>query len=396
VHVYVGSQWAGAATASVSRPDVAAAYPGKGAAHGFDLTVTAGPGTHQICVYGINLGAGTSNSRIGCSSVDMGEAPIGRLDKAVLTAGQLRLAGWALDQDTPTDPVDVHVYVNGRIVRNLSASLGRPDVAQAYPPAGSRHGFDTTIALTPGTSKVCVFGMDIPTRTGNPQLGCATVTFGAPPVGDLNSATVSGGNVRLVGWALDPDTVDSIPVHVYVDGKIAKVVTAGVARPDIGRAYPANGSRHGYDVTVALTAGRHSVCVYAIDAVGGRKNPLLRCATVTVGAVAAPAGQVPIGNIDSATAGSGGVTVVGWALDRDLPTQSIQVHVYVDGRYTRALPASVRRADIASAYPDAGSAHGFSTVLGMASGSHRVCAYGINVGGGSSNPLLRCVDVRVP
>jgi hypothetical protein len=90
------------------------------------------------------------------------------------------------------------------------------------------------------------------------------------------------------------------------------------------------------------------------------------------------------------------VTVAGWALDKDLPTQAIQVHVYVDGRWTRAVEASARRADIAAAFPTAGSAHGWSTQLGMSPGTHRVCAYGINVGGGSSNPLLRCVDVRVP
>jgi SpoIID/LytB domain protein len=395
VHVYVGSQWGGAATASVSRPDVAAVYPDKGAAHGFDISVKAGPGIHQICVYGINLGAGTSNSRIGCASVDMGKAPIGRLDQAVLSAGQLRLVGWAVDPDT-ADPVDVHVYVNGRYVRALTASVGRPDVGRAYPASGSRHGFDTTVALTPGTNKVCVFGLDIPTRTGNPQLGCATVTSGAPPVGDLNSATVSGSNVRLVGWTLDPDTPNSIPVHVYVDGRIAKVATAAVPRADIGRAYPAHGSRHGYDVTVGLTPGRHSVCVYAIDAVGGQKNPLLRCARVTVGGAAVATGQLPVGNIDSATVNGRTVTLVGWALDRDLPTRSIGVHVYVDGRYTRALTASVRRGDIAAAFPNAGSAHGWSTALMMAPGNHRVCAYGINVGGGSSNPLLRCVDVRVP
>jgi hypothetical protein len=274
--------------------------------------------------------------------------------------------------------------------------VDRPDVGRAHPASGSRHGFDTTIPLTPGTNKVCVFGLDFPTRAGNPQLGCKTVTFGAPPVGDLNSATVSGSNVRLVGWTLDPDTPDSIPVHVYVDGRIAKVATAAVARADVGRAYPAHGTRHGYDVTVGLKAGRHSVCVYAIDVVGKRKNPLLRCATVTVGAAAVAAGRVPVGNIDSATVSGRTVTVAGWALDRDVPTQSIRVHVYVDGRYARALTASLPRADIASAFPGAGYSHGWSTAVAMAPGNHRVCAYGINVGGGRGNPVLRCVDVRVP
>ena len=52
--------------------------------------------------------------------------------------------------------------------------------------------------------------------------------------------------------------------------------------------------------------------------------------------------------------------------------------------------------DVGTAYPGVGAFHGWTTQLGMSSGNHRVCAYGINVGGGSTNPLLRCDDVRVP
>jgi SpoIID/LytB domain protein len=391
VHVYVGSAWGGRALASVSRPDVGAVYPDKGNNHGFDITVRAGPGIQRICAYAINLGAGTTNTRIGCEDVDMGAAPIGSLDSATLSVGQLRLTGWTVDPDT-TDPVEVHVQVNGRFRQSVVANLSRPDVGRAYPAAGSLHGYDTTVALTPGTNAVCVYAIDDPTRTGNPRLGCRTVTYGAVPVGDLNSATVSGASARLVGWALDPDTADSIPVHVYVDGRLAKVATANVSRPDVGRAFPAHGSRHGFDVTVGLATGRHTVCVYGIDVAGGQRNPQLRCAAVTVTAT----GNLPTGNIDSSSVSGNVVTVGGWAFDRDLPAQSLQVHLYVDGRWTRAVTANGRRTDVGAAFPGVGSFHGFSAPLAMAPGTHRVCAYGINVGGGSTNPRLRCIDVRIP
>jgi SpoIID/LytB domain protein len=395
VHVYVGSAWGGRAVASVDRPDVAAVYPAKGAAHGYDLTVRAGPGTHRVCVYAINLGAGSSNSRIGCSDVDMGKAPIGSLDQATLAAGKLRLVGWSIDPDT-TAPIAVHVKVNGRLASKVTAGVSRTDVGRAYPASGSRHGYDTTVGLSAGKNDVCVFAVDTPTGAANTKLGCTTVTSGAPPVGDINSVTVSGSGVRVVGWALDPDTADSIEVHVYVDGKNSKVATAAVARADIAQAYPAHGSRHGFDVTLKLTAGKHSVCVYGIDVPGGGRSPQLKCSSVTVGSTSSSTATVPIGTIDSAKVDGRTVTLRGWALDRDLPAHRLQVHVYVDGRWTRAVTASERRVDVGAAYPGVGAFHGWTTQLGMSSGKHRVCAYGINVGGGSTNPLLRCVDVRVP
>lgn len=66
VHTYVSGGGATARTADVSRPDVGAAFPGYGAAHGYDMSVTA-PSGAQVCVYGINVGAG-GNALLGCRS----------------------------------------------------------------------------------------------------------------------------------------------------------------------------------------------------------------------------------------------------------------------------------------------------------------------------------------
>jgi len=42
-----------------------------------------------------------------------------------------------------------------------------------------------------------------------------------------------------------------------------------------------NGANHGFDVTLPVTAGTHSVCVYGIDGNGGT-NVSLGCRAVTV------------------------------------------------------------------------------------------------------------------
>ena len=72
VHVYIDGAWGGALTADQPRPDVAAAYPLYGANHGFDHTFTGlTPGLHQVCVYEINTGAGTTNPLLTCRTVSV-------------------------------------------------------------------------------------------------------------------------------------------------------------------------------------------------------------------------------------------------------------------------------------------------------------------------------------
>jgi hypothetical protein len=84
------------------------------------------------------------------------------------------------------------------------------------------------------------------------------------------------------GWALDPNTADPVAVRVYVDGLARAATTASGVRPDIGRASPAYGANHGFDITdLQLGNGAHQVCVYATNAgIGG--NSTLGCAMVNV------------------------------------------------------------------------------------------------------------------
>lgn len=67
VHVYVDGRAVTAATAGLSRPDVAAAL-GTGADHGFLVEVPASAGAHQVCAYAINVPSG-GNPSLGCRSV---------------------------------------------------------------------------------------------------------------------------------------------------------------------------------------------------------------------------------------------------------------------------------------------------------------------------------------
>ncbi|MEE6260686.1 fibronectin type III domain-containing protein [Plantactinospora sonchi] len=74
VEVYLDGRWIRSDTASQSRPDVATVYPGYGDDHGFQVTVPATPGSHQVCVRAVNVGLGAT-TEIGCRSAVQGSPP---------------------------------------------------------------------------------------------------------------------------------------------------------------------------------------------------------------------------------------------------------------------------------------------------------------------------------
>jgi len=289
VHVYVDSAGT-ATTADRARTDIGRLYPDNGPNHGFDLTVTSTPGTHSVCTYAINNGAG-GNSLLGCSTVvvqgsvtEQQRAPIGNFEAATATGGQITAAGWALDPDTVA-PIPVHVYVDGAGTP-FTADRTRDDIARAYPAYGSSHGFSATVSAAPGTHSVCVYAINNGAG-GHTLLGCRTVVvpvtgpdLGRAPVGNLELVSAQSGAVRVAGWAIDPDTADSIAVHIYID-TTGTPTTADRARTDIAAAYPGYGAAHGFDATLPTSAGQHKVCAYGINT-GAGGHTLLGCANVTV------------------------------------------------------------------------------------------------------------------
>ncbi len=274
VHVYVGSVGT-ALTANLGRADVGAAYPGMGSAHGFDAVLGAPPGLQNVCAYAINVGRGT-NTLIACRQIAVQSNPFGSLDIVARRPGGEDVAGWVIDPDT-TASIDVHVYVDGRIALGVRADASRGDVANAYPGYGAAHGFSFRLDLEAGHHTVCVFGINAVQGDTNPLIGCRDVDVATAPIGNLEIVDRGWGFLRLRGWALDPDTTDSIAVHAYVDGRFAGAAAATGERPDIGAFFGFWGSAHGFDFIVPAAGGTRTVCVYGINVGKGNVNPALTC-----------------------------------------------------------------------------------------------------------------------
>lgn len=408
VHIYVGDTLAAALRADQDRPDVAAAYPGRNANHGYSWQAPLDRfvGRQDVCVYALNYPAGDA-TRLGCASIqftgipEQGRAPIGNVDSLSVDSGSLTVRGWTLDPDTAS-PIAVHVYAGTRLLGYGTADQARWDIGTAYPLYGEHHGFNfqfPTAGLS-GAQQVCVYAINSVPGT-NPALACRSLDFGGLqergriPIGNLDGVTLADGVLNVRGWTLDPDTAAPIVVHAYVGSTLIGYVSADQARGDIAAAYPVYGPNHGFQLSASASAfrGPQDVCVYAINSVPGQ-NPRLGCMTVDFGGVREQ-GRAPIGNLDSVTLTDGVLSISGWTLDPDTEAP-IEVHVYAGSRLIAAGPASIPRTDVAAAYPLYGADHGFSFTAGTGglSGNLTVCAYGINSAPGL-NPQLGCRAVLV-
>jgi hypothetical protein len=311
VDVHVDHQTFLRMTANRVRADVAQAYPYYGGAHGFDGSKYLPQGTHLVCLYAVNLGAGT-NLRLACRTVTINYEPRGAINTLRQTPGGFRVAGWAVDPDT-TSAVQVHVWVDGNQKASLPADDATPVVPAGLAGTGSNHGYATTVALpVTGSHRVCVSGTNVSSGPVPEQtLACGTIKLDFAPFGAFESAKRPGAltTITVTGWAADPDTDESIHVQVTLDGTTVADALANVSRPDVAAARHI-GPLHGYLTLIRASDREHTLCVYGINVDFGTVNRLLGCRIVN-----AKHPVVPWAPYARAQAGYGSATVTwraGW------------------------------------------------------------------------------------
>ena len=375
VYVTIDGRTVGTAVASKPRADVAKLHPQAGPNHGFDLTVPAPrPGTHTACVYARNVGAG-ANTMLRCQSLLLG-GPVGSLSVAA-QPGHVAVSGWAIDYDAPQSPVSIAVAIDGQPT-TLVANQASSAAAAWLPSAGSAHGFSSSLPLAQGRHQVCVTFVNIGPGVNRP-VTCRTITLAESPLGYLEPVARTGDQLRVRGWAYDPDSPTTrLSVRISIDGGTARTVLAGVARPDVARAYPQAGQYHGYELLYALPEGVHTFCVTAVNLSYGSDSSLgCRSGTLRF---------TPTAGVTALTPTAVGAVFTGWATDPDT-TAAISVYITVDGRIVTTVPANLAGG--------AHSGHAFLARLQIGSGTHTVCAIGRNVVYGTHNSTPACNTVSL-
>jgi cell wall-associated NlpC family hydrolase len=207
--------------------------------------------------------------------------PVGLLESATVSTTHVTVTGWAADPSS-TASIRVAVIRDGGTVTTVMANLRRDDIALEFPKFGRWRGYTATVTVPAGTHTVCVRAANVGPGTTT-QLGCAPVTVAGtpvrpvlpvatrPPFGYLDQASYASGKLTLSGWSVDPDTTAATIVDVSVGGVRLASSIANLDRPDVALAFPRYGRRHGFVVTVPMTAPslHFSACVIALNTGAG-------------------------------------------------------------------------------------------------------------------------------
>ncbi|HEX9682607.1 MAG TPA: zinc-dependent metalloprotease family protein [Acidimicrobiales bacterium] len=258
-----------------------------------------------------------------------------------------------------------------------------PDRNQAGRPLGVRNGTTNLLGqdISADNARVAI-------TTGPEVAGLRTV---GTPIGVVDGIDPYPGGGVVRGWAIDPDTLADVRIHVYVDGVGAASEAANLVRTDVAGFYPKWGNNRGFRVEFAMPPGTHDIRIYFINNTGGPHGSVTRTFS---------RGELPKGEITLLSRHPDGARVKGWAIDPDTSTP-IRVHVYVDGVGKASVEASLTSPPISDGtlqanWTDDGTHHGFSAVAaGLAAGTRNVCAYGINVLNGGLNPQLGCQTITI-
>jgi hypothetical protein len=132
------------------------------------------------------------------------EDPVGALELvAAAGPGQVRIRGWALDANSPTQALAIRLVVGGRegdpevatYELGSIANLPRRDVRLQYPEAGGRHGFDVSLpTVKSGRQRVCAYALNF--SSGEDRLlGCKGATI--PVALRLSNLKAGANKVRV-------------------------------------------------------------------------------------------------------------------------------------------------------------------------------------------------------
>ncbi len=363
----------GSFVANQPRPDVAKAHRGAGSAHGFAGKLLVPEGRHTVCIVARNLYHG-ADTRLRCLTLTLDYGPQGRIDYVRAGHGGVAAKGYLVDGDAWTTPVTMTFTVDRRAT-TVVANKPTTEVPKTWPVHGVGHGFSVLLPTSQGTHTVCLSGRNIGYGSNN-SYGCHTVTVDERPTGHIDVLGQQSGRLRLRGWAYDVDKpTTALSLALTIDGHTSTVLADGV-RTDVARAHSGVGNDHGFDLTRTLAEGTHTVRVVARNLDLG-SDRTLTSRTVRLN-------FTPSAYLVSLTPAGDQVRAQGWAVDPDT-TKPIRVQLSVDGRAAKTVTAD-HNGPRGARY----AGRNFGEYLAMRSGTHTICAVGLNTLWGTHNSVASC------
>ena len=184
--------------------------------------------------------------------------PIGAVESASGGIYSVSALGWAFDEDEPSTPLNIHVYIGDRIIGTTIANLARPDVNSTYGCSGN-HGYEFTFEVGKefvGEQTVRIYAINVGGGT-NAFLGEKQVTIGedtsAPVISDCKVTDITSSGYTVTCKVTDDTGVDRVQFPTW---------TAYNGQDDIVEAWQTNsaasGQKNGNVYTYEVKASEHN------------------------------------------------------------------------------------------------------------------------------------------
>jgi hypothetical protein len=339
----------------------------------------------------ISVTAGTTSTydaRInisGANSTDIG------LDAITGSKLGITVSGWAVEPGSPSTHVGLALNV-GSSWYSVNADQSSADAVEAeadYVTVGPDHGFASTIAFAPGTYNACLWTSE-PAGHASVLVACQTVTVAAQgrTAAKIDAMTGSLSGLSFSGYALFPDN-DAAAVGVAINiGSSWYGFTANQHNTEGASDVPGASAEHGFVGTIPLPQGSYTACLWVSEPAGPAANA--GCRTVVI-----PAQRPAASHLDSVTGGLGTVAVAGWDLFPDVPSTSVGLAINIGASWYSMTANSVNAGSL-TAYPSAGSNHGFASTVAAPVGVDNVCIWTVEPSGPAVNIGCRTVTVTAP
>ena len=207
-------------------------------------------------------------------------SPFGALEAAQGTAGAVTVTGWAIDPNSASAAVTIHLYVGGPAgdpnaegINLGTANRTRADVASSYPGTGSGHGLSATVSTSKrGTQQIYLYAINVDgTRGENVQIGTKSVTIAdtlpltAAPTPKISGTVKVGHSLTATpgAWKPAPITLTYQWLRNGISIANANKATYTLTPTDVGTTITVmvTGTKGGYTTTSKTSASTAKVAL---------------------------------------------------------------------------------------------------------------------------------------
>ena len=391
--------------ANERRSDIDTVYPSYGESNwGYDYYVTR---DNSVSVHKIKVIAtmedGTSdywNRTLNSNSLPMRGTIDSPQNGSEITGKYLEVRGWHLSSSKAKK---VEVFINGKLMGEVTSNTSRPDVAQAFQKYNNENsGFDGKINISNESNGEKTLRIVVTNEDGTTDDFIRKITIKKPDEKPIracldtpkNGSVISEKYLNIRGWHLSSSKMKK--VEVFINGKSMGQVTPNTSRPDVAQAFPDyNNENSGFDgnINIANESNGEKTLKILITNEDGTTDDFIRKITIK------KPDEKPIrACLDTPKNGSDVsgmyLNIRGWHLSS---SKMKKVEVFIDGKSKGQVTPNTSRPDVAQVFPEYNNENaGFDGKINIANESSGAKTLRIVITNedGTTDDFIRTINIK--